>query len=63
MPCGRTVIIWAVCDKCQRCVERMEATGSVRGAIALAREYGWKVGKDETVICDECQQKKEKTGD
>ena len=65
MPCGRTVTIWAICDKCQCCVEDMNERGSVRDIVSTVRASGWKVRRDGTVICDECQAKmdKEKTGD
>ena len=55
MPCGRTVIIWAICDECDDCIQQDTDTGSVKDAVGYARLNGWTVSKDGWTTCEACQ--------
>lgn len=55
MPYGRTVITWAVCDKCKQCIENDSEYGSKRDAADFARLNGWTVSRDGTCLCWRCK--------
>lgn len=50
--------LWSItCDACQRTFETngtWDATPSKSNTIALARSYGWRVGKDKH-LCKSCK--------
>ena len=58
MPYGRTVIMWAVCDKCNECIEFDSEYGSKKEAAENARINGWTVRKDGSCLCYACKCKK-----
>lgn len=58
MPCGKTVTLWAVCDKCHRCytLERGDK-GTILDAADAARLNGWKVNHRGTrCLCPDCKE-------
>lgn len=44
MPYGRTVTVWAMCDRCKKCISCEGERGTMRDAMNYARQYGRRAG-------------------
>lgn len=59
MPCGRSIILWAFCDRCGEGISSdYTDRGGKRDAADMARSCGWTIRKNGEAICDKCKERK-----
>lgn len=56
MPIGKTVELWAICDRCGKIMQYDGGLrGSIKDTIADLRARGWTVRASGEAICPKCK--------